>query len=185
MIIGITGSFGSGKTYVAQMFRAKIRNSLILDADKIAKDVMKRNDIEKKILGVFGTVDKKKLADIVFDDRNKLAQLNKIIHPVVIVAVRKEIRKNKNKTIILDVPLLIESGMHRLCDMVILVHCPRQIQIKRLVRKGFRRAEALRRMKTQMPFAKKRRYATYIIDNNGSQAETESQVIRLIAKVFI
>lgn len=185
-IIGITGSFGSGKTTVAKTFRRLLkRNIKILDADRIARNIMKNSKIKSRIKREFGTTDRKKIANIIFDDRKKLIRLNKIIHPLVISKIKKEIKKQKNKIIIIDMPLLVETKMNKIADTVIIVKCKREIQIKRLMGKGFKRSEIIKRIKSQLPLKEKIKYADYVIDNNGHLKDTEKRVRKIISKIIM
>lgn len=188
-VIGITGSFGSGKTTVANMFKSKMKNCIVLDADRLAKKAYKNRRISGRIKKEFNTTDKRKIARIVFNEPEKLDRLNRIIHPLVIAEVKgeikKEIKKHRHDVIVLDVPLLFETGMQKICDLAVLVKCRREIQIKRLAIRGFSKDETLQRIRAQMPVGKKAKLASYIIDNSRSLCDTESQVIKFIAKVFV
>ncbi|HLD48788.1 MAG TPA: dephospho-CoA kinase [archaeon] len=172
MLIGITGSFGSGKTTIAKMLAKK--GAYIIDADKIAKQVFEKK--KKEIKKAFFTADRKKIADIVFSDKVKLRKLNSLIHPVVRKEINKIIAKNKKKAIVIDAALLIESDMLiKKLDALIIVKCSKKEAIKRLMKKGFQKGDILRRMKNQMPIKNKIKYADYIIDNS-SISQTKKQV---------
>ena len=129
MIIGITGSFGSGKTTVANMF--KNYGFKVINADKIYhKKFYKNNALKNKIKKEFGTLDRKKIKKIVFDDSKKLKKLNAIAHPTIIKTIKKEIKRIKNKKIIVDVPLLFESKIEKMFDKIIVVDCDKNKQVK-------------------------------------------------------
>lgn len=173
LIIGVTGGFGSGKTSVARMIK-HYTNGCIVDADRLATKIM--NKRKREIKREFGTNNRKKIADIVFDDKKKLQKLNKIVHPAVIRETKKIIKK-KRGIIVLDVPLLFESKMDKLCDIVIVVRCKRNAQIRR---SKFSRKEVLRRLKRQIPMKKKLKYADYIVDNNKTKWKTEKRVKKIV-----
>ena len=176
MIIGVTGNFGSGKSTVSKIL-AKISNSKIIDADNIAKKYLYKH--KEKVLREFpeagksNSIDARKLAEIVFEDKRKLRKLENILHP----STRREIKQlsETRKNVIIDAPLLIEGGLYSLCDFIIIVKTPKEIQIRRL--KGrFTEAEIKKRLKHQMSFNKKKKYADYIINNNSSLRNTSKQV---------
>lgn len=183
VIAGLTGGIATGKSTVSR-FLANM-GATIIDADKIAYDaVLKEKPAWHKIIEVFGKdillenseIDRKKLGDIVFNSAEKKHELNCIVHPEVFMEMDRLIKNasaNPNAVIILDVPLLIESGMNKDLDDVILVYVPESLQIKRLMaRDGISRESALARICSQMPIEEKRRYADIIIDNSGNLGDT-------------
>ncbi|MEM7819873.1 MAG: dephospho-CoA kinase [Candidatus Aenigmatarchaeota archaeon] len=176
-IIGITGSFGSGKTTVANIF--KDLGAYVIDADKIAKQLMKNKKIKSKIKNEFGTINRKNLSDVVFSDKRKLLKLNKIVHPIVIKEIKNRIKKSKNKIIVVDVPLLFEAKMEKFFDKIIVVNCDKKMQIKRLIKKGFEKRDILKRIKSQLPIEKKLKFADYVIDNNMDIISTKKQVKKI------
>jgi dephospho-CoA kinase len=118
-----------------------------------------------------------KLAGIVFDNKGLLKKLNKIIHPEVIRIIRNKIKKSKSKIIVLDAPLLLEAGLRRMVDKLIVVKIKRAEQLERIKRKfSFSREDMLKRIKHQMPLQLKVRLADFVIDNSGTIKETEQQV---------
>ena len=176
MIIGVTGNLGSGKTTVSKIL-AEMSSSKILNADKIAKKYLRI--YKKKILGEFpearknNSIDMRKLAEIVFEDKKKLRKLERILHP----PTRREIKKlsKTKRNVIIDAPLLIEGGLYSLCDFIILVKTSKGTQIRRL-RGKFTEGEINKRLKNQIQFNKKKRYADYIINNDSSLKDTRRQV---------
>jgi len=186
MIIGITGSFGSGKSTVARAFK-KFTKGSIIDADKIAKDLEKPNKILwKKIVGEFGKkilknkeIDRKRLADIVFSDDRKLKRLNKITHPYIIKEIKKRIRSSNREFMILDVPLLIEADMLKMVDKLVVVKTNSKILVKRLA-KSYSKGEVLNRIRSQLSLKKKMESADYFIDNGKSLKDTGYQVIKIL-----
>ncbi len=130
-----------------------------------------------------GDIDRKKIAAIVFEDRAKLRRLNKIVHPAVIREIKKGIQKfkrNKNTIILIDAPLLIEAGLHGICDYVIVVAAGRETQIQRIIRRmTINRREVLKRIRAQMPLKKKIQSADITIHNNGSLTQTRKEVKRI------
>jgi len=184
MIIGITGSFGSGKTTVAKMFSRL--GAYAIDADKVYHLLIKpRGKCYKKIVWHFGedildksgNVDRKKLSRIVFKDKSRLELLNDITHSEIIKEIKKAIKSKKEKVVIVDAPLLIESGFYKEVDKIILVANKKEEQVKRMREAiGLSAEDALKRIRMQMPFNKKLAFADFIIDNSGSKTKTLTQV---------
>ena len=184
IVLGLTGSFGSGKTTVAGIFRSY--GAEIIDADRIAHSCIAGGTLSyKRICKAFGkdilkknrTIDRVKLARIVFDNKGLLKKLNKIIHPEVIRIIRKKIKKSKSKIIVLDAPLLLEAGLRRMVDKLIVVKIKRAEQLERIQRKfSFSREDILKRIKRQMPLQLKVRLADFVIDNSGTIEETKKQI---------
>lgn len=186
MIIGITGSIGSGKTTIAKIFSK--HHFTRIDADEIGHEIIKKNSAAyKKILREFGNeildknknIDRKKLGDIVFSNKKKLSLLNSITHPVIIIEIKKRIKKIKNECgneakIIIDAPLLLETGAHRLVDKVIVVKTFSENIIAR--NKQFSVEQLEKISMTQMPLDQKLKYAGYMIDNNGNLKNLKKQV---------
>ncbi len=186
--IGLTGSFGAGKTTVAAMFKA--RGARVIDADALGHAVLRHDKaciraIGKKFgRGVISTgrVDRARLGKVVFADPSALKALDKIVHPALERLIREELASAvaKNKPVVLDAALLIEAGWHKFMDAVIVVKARRAVQVERAMsRTGLSRAEVTQRIRRQMPLVKKVAYAAHVIDNSGSAAATEKHVERI------
>lgn len=192
IVLGVTGGFGSGKTTVAKFFSCL--GAKVIDADKIAHGLIShKGNVYKKIVAIFGKdildkderIDRIKLGRIAFFDKSLLFRLNRIIHPEVIKIIKTKVRNSKCKIIVLDVPLLIESGLNKIADKVIVVKTGRDKQIRRSQKKAYlSKAEILRRIKSQMPLNQKEHYADFIIDNNGSIKETKKQVRKIVRRLL-
>ena len=187
LIIGLTGSLATGKSTVASLFRD--RGAKVIDADRIAHQLMKRNgNCYKAIVQKFGkgiltkgSIDRKKLAAVVFADSRKRKTLERIIHPAVTKEIRKSIELFKKRSskgiVVLDVPLLFESGLDQYVDVIIVVKARRIDQITRAVNHlKITKKEAQRRIAAQMPLNEKIRRADIIIDNNQSKRKTKNEV---------
>ncbi len=190
MIIGLTGGIGTGKTTVAKMF-AEL-GAEIIDADDIGKQVVapgtKINEALVEEFGAdirdaYGTIDRKKLASIVFNDQKKLEALNKITHPQMIKLIKDKLKKLKGKVVVIDAAVLFESGMQKMADKIVVVDCDEENQVARLVHKGMGAEEAKLRIKSQMPKSEKAAKADFVIDNNCSLEKTHEHVKKIWGKL--
>lgn len=191
-VIGITGSFGSGKSTVAAAFKSL--GAKLLDADDIAhRMILPGERAYKKIVCLFGrgilqrggAIDRKRLGGIVFDDPAALSRLARIIHPEVIRSIRSEIRGSAGGLIVLDVPLLIEAGLRNMVDKLVVVKASRKSQIERVMKRtGLRRQDILKRIAAQIPLSEKVRLADFVIDNDGSTKKTMGQVKKVMLMVM-
>lgn len=192
LIVGLTGGIVSGKTTVADMFREL--GADIIDADIIAREVVRpKEKAWEKIVKHFGVgilrenqeINRKKLGNIVFSDKNKLKLLNQITHPEITELIKKKLENiinnnNRNNVCIVDVPLLFETGFENMMNKIIVVYLDPKKQINRLMkRNNLTREDALKRIKTQIPIEEKVKMADYIIDNSNSLEYTKKQVLHL------
>lgn len=186
IITGLTGSIASGKSTVSEMFREL--GAHIIDYDILAREVVEPHEKAwQAIVDEFGqeilnedlTLNREKLGQIVFDNPDKLEKLNQITHPAVFEAAServKEIEKiDADAIIIKDVPLLIETGIHKTVDKVIVVSATMENRLQRLMDRGFTKEEAEKRIASQLPIREKVKYADFVIQNDGSIEETQKQ----------
>jgi len=193
MVVGLTGSFGSGKSTVAGMFRS--RGAQVIDADRLAhRLIIPGSGIYKRIVSAFGkgilkkdnTVDRRRLADIVFSNRLALKALDRIVHPAVIRLIKNKIRASRQRMIVLDAPLLIEAGLAGLTDKLVVVKAPVRKQIARIRKKSpLSERDILKRIRRQLPLVKKLRLADFIIDNSGTIGQTRKQVEQIRRRLWI
>ncbi len=195
IIIGLTGGIASGKSTVARMLKEK--GAAILDADRIAREVVEPGKpawreivcwLGEGILMPDRTLDRERLGRLVFNDENARNRFNSIIHPRVGREFQyrtAQIRDgHRYKVLVYDVPLLIETGMHRSVDLVLLVYSTPEMQLKRLCeRDNLTAGEALARLQAQLPLEQKKEYADAIIDNNGTVENTRRQVDRFWSEI--
>ena len=183
MIIGITGSFGSGKTTTANIF--KKYGFKVINVDRLYHGIYNKNkSLKNRIKKEFGTTDRNKLKKIVFSDSRKLKKLNKITHPLIIKEVKKAVSKINKKNIIIDSPLLLEAKAKGLVDKIIVVKASKKNCIERiLTKKKYSKKEIEQIMKSQMPLNKKLRYADFVVDNNKSVKDTRKQVKDIVDKL--
>ncbi len=196
MIIGVTGTLASGKSTVARRI-AELKKGKLLDADRIAHSALDKDAsahlqlksfFGKQILNEKGKIDRKRLADVVFSDREKLKFLCDVIHPKVITEIKEStksiLQKNKNAYVVIDAPLLIEAGLKNFCDLVIVVTSTISNILRRVAKHDrLTKKEALKRIRAQMPISEKEKYADYVIHNDGSMNELEEKVKELIDKI--
>lgn len=185
MIIGITGSFGTGKTTAANVFSKYGFN--VINVDKLYHGIYNKDDsLRNKIKKEFGTTNRNQLKKIVFNDCKQLRKLNKLTHPIIIQEIKTKIIKiqknNKNAKIVLDVPLLIEAKMQDMVGKIIVVKCNKKEQLKRALKKGkYSKKEIENVIKSQMPLKEKTKYADFVVDNNKTIIETEKQVKTIVS----
>ena len=193
LVIGLTGSFGTGVTFVASIFKSL--GAEVIDADRIAHEVIKKGTavykriirhFGKNLLDVNGNIDRRTLSAIVFNDKDKLHKLNAIIHPEVIKEIKERAKKARHdKVVIIDAPLLIEANLGRFVDKLIVVKSSTAKQIKRSVKKfGLKSEEVMKRIKNQIPLERKIAMADFVIDNDRARSETKRQVIKIWREIL-
>ena len=189
IVAGLTGGIATGKSTVAGIFASA--GAKVVDADRIARDAVRPGTaVHADIVAHFGAgilladgaIDRKQLAKVIFGDPAEQRALERIVHPQVKRQIALQLNRLRRETpgsiVIVDVPLLFETGMDRGLPATILVYAPEAIQIRRLIaRDGLTRAEARARVNAQMPIEEKRALATIVIDNSGALENTRRQVL--------
>jgi len=189
-VIGLTGSFGTGKTFVASIFESL--GARVIDADKAAHEAIKKGTkAHGRIAAIFGKrvldgrndVDRKKLGKIVFADKALLKRLNGIVHPQVVKYIKGEVRKARSlalEVLVIDAPLLVEAGLAGLVDKLVVVKCSKTKQVERCEKKFcLKKREVLKRIASQIPLKRKMAMADHVIENSGTKSETRKQVRKL------
>ncbi|MDD3129122.1 MAG: dephospho-CoA kinase [Candidatus Izemoplasmatales bacterium] len=171
--IGLTGGIASGKSLVSGFFEDE--GIIVLDADKIYKNLLKTNELlYNEIKNAFNLkdLDLTILANIVFNNQDKIKLLNSIAHPYVkeeYIKLLKEYERSE-KLVVLDIPLLYEAKMESYCDLIICVYIDEEIQIERLIeRDSFSVEDAQKRIASQMSLSEKCKISDYVIDNSKSR----------------
>ena len=186
--VGLTGGIACGKSTVARMLAEK--GAVLIDFDEMARAVEDPGGpVWQEIIRHFGeeilhedrTIDRRKLGETVFADREKRELLNRLVHPAIFEEWKRrlaEIRARRADAIVVsDIPLLLEAGMKGMVDLVLLVYITPEEQIRRvMVRDGFSREEAERRLAAQMPIDEKLCWADIVIRNDGSLENTRRAV---------
>lgn len=192
--LGLTGGIASGKSAVAAMLREM--GFAVLDADSLAHKLIEPGqpsydevlqEFGQSILAADKRVDRSKLAAIVFNDRAKLDRLNAIVHPRVAEVILSQFelwrRAGVRDAVFVEAALLIESGIHKNLDGLVVAWCTPEQQLARLLARGLSEPEARRRIAAQLPVEEKLLLATEKIDCSGSLDETRRQVEALAAKL--
>lgn len=180
IIIGITGGIASGKSVVADFFVNK--GVPVINADKIGHGILREDSIKNKIISSFGDsilkdgdIDRKKLGKIVFHDKQKLHELNAIVHPYLINEILKRIDDNPDPILAIDAALLLQWNMNEICGYVILVMASEKIRIERLIQHTNLSCEEARdRIRAQQEFSDED--ADFIIKNDNSIEYLNAQV---------
>lgn len=193
-IIGITGGIGSGKSTVSDYIKEK--GIYVIDADEISRSLTaKGGEALPYIRKAFGnsvfnddnSLNRKKLADIVFNDKEKLLILQSFTTDVVNIKIREELKKLKREgkldIVVLDIPLLFETGDEEICDETWLITCDINKRIERVSKRDLSNPNEIReRITNQMSDDEKRKLATYVIDNNSTLEELYKQIDILLQK---
>lgn len=188
MNIGLTGGIATGKSTVSAMLVQ--HGALLIDVDQIAREVVLPGS--PTLLTIFehfgqalrmedGSLNRKKLGEIIFSDPNARKELEAIIHPPIRLITRERMYRYEteqpNHLVVVDVPLLFESGHREVYKQVLLVYAPYEVQITRLMKRDhIDRAKAQLRIDAQMPIEEKRKLADIVIDNSGPLEQTRLQV---------
>ena len=193
-IIGITGSIASGKSVVSEILK---QNGIkIIDADVVSRQCTEPGSEGAKLIkqffgkDVFDEEDKllrRKLGEIVFANKNKLIELNNILHPLIVSQIKAQLenyRQQGKATVALDAPLLIETGLDKLCNEVWLVVADDQIRLNRLIlRDNLTNEQAIARMNNQTSQKYKSAFATRILYNEGNYNQLKIEVEKLLNKI--
>ncbi|MBO0472916.1 dephospho-CoA kinase [Enterococcus sp. DIV0840] len=196
MILGLTGGIATGKSTVVTVYKGL--NFPIVDADVIAREIVEVGTpaLEKvvavfgsEIVSKYGSLDRKKLGEIIFSDEKKRKKLNEILSPFLKKAILTQIADKKNQAplVIVDIPLLFEGGYDKFVDKVAVVYVPEETQLARLMKRdNLTQAEAQQRIKSQLSIEKKKEKADIVFDNQKSIEETEKIVQKWVSKnIFV
>jgi dephospho-CoA kinase len=189
--VGLTGSIAVGKSYVSSVF-AEL-GCHVLDADQTAREVVQPgsaglnavvNHFGSQVLSDDGTLDRQRLAELIFADSEQRQRLNAILHPFIIAKQDEVMREwqavDPGGMAIVDAALMIESGGYKRFDKLIVVHCRPEVQLERLMlRTGLSLPEAQQRIDSQMPQEEKQRYADYLIDTSDGFESTRQRTIEV------
>ena len=185
--VGLTGGIACGKTYVRKLLAE--HGAFTVDADTVVHQLMdERTPLTKaigecfgpEVLAPDGSVDRKRLGAIVFQDPGARRELNRLVHPKVIAEEKRlleDAERDGAKVGVVDAALMIETGTYRDYDRLVVVYCPQEVQLERLVaRDGLSLEEARSRVDAQLSVEEKKLYADYVIDTSGSLEDTARRV---------
>ncbi|MFD2654580.1 dephospho-CoA kinase [Gracilibacillus thailandensis] len=194
LIIGLTGNIATGKSTISNMIQEKYQIPVI-DADIVSREVVEPGEQAlKKIAATFGeeilledgTLNRKLLGSIIFQDQSKREQLNAIVHPAVrkrMISKKEKLLQQGYRSIVMDIPLLFENNLTYLVEKTIVVYTTEDVQLQRLIKRNdLTEKEARDRMNSQMNIEEKRELADAVIDNSGSIEESEIQLINILKK---
>jgi dephospho-CoA kinase len=190
-VIGLTGGIATGKSTVSAIL--KKAGAEIIDADRIAREVVKKGlpayreiveNFGETVLLSNGEINRSVLGDLIFNDPRKKQLLNRIVHPHVRRETNRQLKdmeKSSPDTIaVLDIPLLFETEMHKDLSEVIVVYAPEHIQVERLMKRdNISEADAVARVRSQMPIEEKKKRATIVIDNSGTMQDTRKRTLEI------
>jgi dephospho-CoA kinase len=192
--LGLTGGIASGKSIVASELRQL--GFRVLDADQLGHKLIEPGqsayepvvqEFGPEILRPDKSVDRKKLGAVVFANREELATLNSILHPRIEKAIHAQFsqweKENVRDPVFVEAALLIEAGMHKRLDGLVVVWCKPEQQVERLVARGLSEDEARHRISLQMANDEKLKFATYKIDTSGTMQHTQEQLAALAKKL--
>lgn len=189
MVVGLTGGIGAGKSTVSALLAD--RGAVIVDADRLARDAVAAGTAGLRavvdrfgpgVVAADGSLDRAALAALVFDDPPALADLNGIVHPPVRDAIAARVAElaGSDAVVVLEIPLLVESGRSYGESAVIVVDCAEDVALRRLVEtRGMTEDDARRRMAAQVSRAERLAAADVVIDNSGPREALEPQVERV------
>lgn len=192
LLVGLTGGIGSGKTTVAGMLAT--RGAVVLDSDLLARDAVEPGTpgfdavvarFGDGVVGADGFLDRAALASVVFADAAARADLEAIVHPEVRRHIAEAVaaHADTDDVVVVDSPLLIETGAHERFPLVVVVTAPADARLERLAADGMSGDDVRVRMAAQMPLEEKARHADLLIDNGGTERELEAQVDELWAEL--
>ena len=187
MYLGLSGGIGSGKSTVAKILTEL--GAVVIDADVIAREVLEPGQIGyentiltfgESVLSESGSIDRKKLAELVFQNPDQLAKLEAIIHPAVIDRVA-QIRESLPDTsiVVYDTPLMFEKQLQGQFDKVLIVSADIELRRSRLLERGLELNDINARMANQATDAQRESIADFVIQNNGSLAQLQEQVAKV------
>lgn len=189
LILGLTGNIGCGKSSLSNILIDKFD---IIDADIISRHIFEDKELLQSVFVNFGesiknsdgSLNRKALGNIVFNDDKKLVLLNSLTHPKIKQEIKwkiKEIELLKKEVVIIDAALLVEGGYLDIIDKLIVITCNERVQIDRIQnRDNCTKEEAISRIKSQMNQEEKIKYSDYTIDNSGTKSELKEESEKLI-----
>jgi len=186
LVVGLTGGIGAGKSTVSSLLAA--HGAVIVDADAIAREVVEPGGpayqgvvdrFGQSVVLPDGSLNRPALAEIVFSDADALKDLNSVVHPAVgaVIAERLAEESSTDHVVVLDVPLLVESGRGDMAGIIV-VDCPPEEALRRAVARGLPEDDVRRRMANQVSREDRLAKADFVVDNSGSESALAGEVDR-------
>lgn len=188
-IIGITGGFSTGKSTVSQYL--KKLGARLIDSDRVVHHLYRRDKaVKRAVVKAFGRgiltrgeIDRRKLAQTAFSSKRAIRSLCRIIHKPAIKKIKRDAIKSKNDFVVIEAPLLIEAGLDKFVDYVVVVTSSREKQLVRARSRGFTGRDVIARRGAQMSLRKKAGRADFVIKNDGSKKIVKKEVSELWRKL--
>ena len=191
ILIGVTGTVGSGKTTVSAMLRKEGQE--VIDLDRIAKEIVRQegiiSDIQKAFGGSYvtdGEIDIERVARLVFHNKEAREKLESILHPLIDAEMHSRVNKleaQERRTVIIDGPLIFEKGLHKELSKTVVVSGKPELIKARLKARGMDEGDAESRTASQMPLEEKEALADYIVHNDGTLEDLEKEVGNLLKQI--
>ena len=189
ILIGLTGTIGSGKTFALNFFKSK--KITVFSADEEVKKILNIKIIKDKIYKLFPQVFFRKklnkifLASVVFSNKKKLKKLEKIIHPIVRKNKKNFLNRNKKKKIIvMEIPIIFEKKKTQEYDYIILMNVNKKIQRQRVMKRKNVTPQLFKKILSNQISDKKKKHADFIINNNGKKIETKQILKKILNKII-
>ena len=195
-VIGIVGGIGSGKSLVAAAFA--VRGGHLIEADQLGHEALRQPDIKKQVIGLWGPgvvndqgeINRRALGKIVFADERQRQKLESLVFPWIGRRIAEEIERGRQDDyksfIVLDAAIMFETGWYRSCDKIVFVDAPREIRLQRLNQtRGWTDKDSAVREQAQMPLAEKRQRADVVLMNDGTTADLDAQVDKILATIIL
>ena len=189
--VGLTGGIGSGKSTVSKILISK--GFSVYNSDDRAKWLMNNNDnLKSNIISIFGnkaylkgSLNRKYLSTKAFNDSSKLKALNNLVHPLVAIDFKNWLLHQKSKNFVFkEAAILIESGAHKEMDKIIVVSCPENIRLERVLKRDVNSPELVKkRIRNQISETEKINHADFVIKNNGSESDLVLEVEFVISEL--
>jgi dephospho-CoA kinase len=187
----LTGGIASGKTAVANFF--KKWGAVVISGDELGWRVLQNRIVQRKLAALFGSdiiskgkINRKVLGPKVFADKKTLLRFNRMVHPSLISLLKKEVtraRKKRVLAVVIDAALLAEWKIPVRVDFLLMVHSSSKIQRKRLMARGLSRSDAQRRIASQMPYRRRRKFADAVLFNNGNMDDLRKKAAMAWEKI--
>jgi dephospho-CoA kinase len=192
LVVGLIGGIGSGKSAVAEDLAR--RGAVVIRADQLGHEALRQPEVSdavvrrwgREVLDEQGSVDRKKLAAIVFGDPAQRRALEELVHPWIGRRIEEEIARARTRPdvplIVLDAAVMVEAGWVRACDRVVFVDADEDVRRERLTRRGWAGDELARREAAQLPLTEKRHCADHVLDNSTTLEHLRRQVDELLCR---